>query len=234
MCSTVHLSVHVSSFILLKIILIPRREAHSSVHLNPTTVFIFNSSKYHQAKSTSKSLWSNLKSSDLPPSNPKIGAHQQSMATRKFSDEPDKMFVHETKCSDVTETVSVKIKDFTQKISDLDNKQKPIVSPKLTIAGKMLSICVIPELESSLEFISVNLRNCSKETIKVTANFKASCGVNLTFVNQEIKVGMEQGFRKFLSDAAFVKWAGENEDIFSLEVKITLHTQSAGKWTTER
>ena len=156
------------------------------------------------------------------------------MATRKFSDEPDKMFVHESQYSDVTETVSIKIKDFTQKISDLDNKQKPIVSPKLTIAGKMLSICVIPELESSLEFISVNLRNRSKETIKVSANFKASCGENRTMKSQEIPACQWAGFKKFLSHAAFVKWARENEDIFSLEVKITLHTRSAGQWTTER
>ena len=52
--------------------------------------------------------------------------------------------------------------------------------------------------------------------------------------NKEILADMMSGFSRFLSHADFVKWAGENEDIFSLEVKITLHTQSAGQWTTER
>ena len=82
--------------------------------------------------------------------------------------------------------------------------------------------------------ISVYLENSNKEIINVTFNFKASCGENRTMKNQEIPAGKMSGYSQFLSHAAFVKWAGENEDIFSLEVKVTLHTQTAGQWTTER
>ena len=53
------------------------------------------------------------------------------MATKKFSDEPDKMFVRESQYSDITESVSVKIKDFTKEINDLDLDNKKPINSKL-------------------------------------------------------------------------------------------------------
>ena len=82
------------------------------------------------------------------------------MARRKLSDEPDRMFVHETKWSEVTETICVKIKNFTEKIDDLDNKKKPIESPKFTLAGNELFVSVHPEdiRENSGEFIRKKIK----------------------------------------------------------------------------
>ena len=67
------------------------------------------------------------------------------MAKRKLSDEPDISFVHEAPCSEETKTISIEIKDFTEKIDDVDNKMKPIESPSFTVAGKKLQIDVFPE-----------------------------------------------------------------------------------------
>ena len=161
------------------------------------------------------------------------------MAERKLSDEPDRMFVHETSWSEVTETICVKIKDFTEKIEDLENKKKPIKSPRFVLAGKSLSVgvYVYPEdfHENSEKFISVYLNNYSKENITATLNFKSSIGAgeNRT-IKKRISAGHMRGHRHFLSHSDYKKWALENEDIFSLEVKVTLHVKNPGTWTTER
>ena len=64
---------------------------------------------------------------------------------RKFSDEPGMKFVHETKWSEETDTISVEIKNFTEKIDDLDSKNEPIDSPKFTLAGKELRVAIYPK-----------------------------------------------------------------------------------------
>ena len=158
------------------------------------------------------------------------------MAERKLSDEPDRMFVHETQLSEVTETICVKIKDFTEKIDDLDNKKKPIISPKFLLAGKELIVSVYPEddRENSEEFIAVYLTNPSKESITATFSFKSSAGGNHSAKKDRISAGGGRGFKKFLSHDAYKKWARENEDIFSLEVKVTLFVKNDSTWTTER
>ena len=158
------------------------------------------------------------------------------MAKRKLSDEPDRMFVHENKFSEVTETICVKINNFTEKIDDLDNKKKSIDSPKFILAGKELYVSVHPEDfgENSGEFIGVYLTNCSKESFTVTANFKSSCGGKYSMNDRLFQAGQGRGPVKFLSHDVYKKWARENEDIFSLEVEVTLHMKSPGTWTTER
>ena len=159
------------------------------------------------------------------------------MAKRKLSDEPDILFVHEAPGSDVTKTISVKIKDFTKKMDDLENNKKPIDSPKFTMASKELYIKVCPGgypgPHNSGKFISVYLSHQCKESISVTANLKAA-GVNGNCKNQEINVGQMAGFHEFVSHVDFRKWAKENEDVFSLEATVTLHIQGASHWTTER
>ena len=157
------------------------------------------------------------------------------MAKRKLSDEPDRKFVHETRWSEVTETICVEIKNFTEKIDDLDNKNKKIDSPKFMLAGKELCVYVYPEdNQDSGEFISVYLNNHSKETITANLNFKSSSGGNFSMENCLFKADEGWGKAKFLSHDVYKKWAQENEDIFSLEVKVTLHVKSPSTWTTER
>lgn len=158
------------------------------------------------------------------------------MAKRKLSDEPDRMFVHETESSEVTETICVKIKNFTEKIDDLDIKKKSIKSPKFTLAGKGLFVCVDPEdwHEDSAEYIGVYLYNNTKESITASANFQSSSGGKFSMQKRLIQAGQGRGPKNFLSHDVFKKWARENEDIFNLEVKVTLHVKSPGIWTTER
>ena len=158
------------------------------------------------------------------------------MAKRKLSDEPDRMFVHETSWSEVTETICVKIKDFSEKIDDLENKKKPIKSPRFVLAGKSLSVGVYPEdfHENSEEYTTVYLYNHSKENITAILNLKSSTGENQTSEKEIIPAGHGLGLVKFLSHSDYKKWAQENEDIFSLEVKVTLHVKNPGTWTTER
>ena len=81
------------------------------------------------------------------------------MAKRMLSDEPDREFVLKTQWSEVTETICVKIQDFTEKIDDLENKKEPIDSPKFTLAGKELFVSICPEdpRENAGEFITVSL-----------------------------------------------------------------------------
>ena len=123
------------------------------------------------------------------------------MAKRKLSDEPDKLFIHKTQRSEVTETICVKIQDFTEKMDDLDNKKKPIVSPKFTLAGKELSVGVFPNdlCEDSEEFISVVLYNMSKESITASINFKSCGGGNFSIKKDLIPAGLGGGKAKFLS-----------------------------------
>ena len=64
---------------------------------------------------------------------------------KKLSDEPDRKFVHKIHLSDVTETICVEIKNFTEKIDDLDSKNEPIDSPKFTLAGKELRVAIYPK-----------------------------------------------------------------------------------------
>ena len=160
------------------------------------------------------------------------------MDKRKLSDEPDRKFVHETSWSEVTETICVKIKDFSEKIDDLENKKKTIKSPRFVLAGKSLSVGVYPEdfHENSEKFISVYLNNYSKENITATLNFKSSTGAgeNRTIKKRMISAGEGRGHRHFLSHSDYKKWARENPDIFSLEVKVTLFVKNDSTWTTER
>ena len=158
------------------------------------------------------------------------------MAKRKLSDEPNRKFVHKTEWSEVTETICVEIQNFTEKIDNLDNKKKLINSPKFTLAGNELSVCVYPEdnRENSGEFIGVYLNNDTKESITVTATFESSDGEKFFMKRRLIKAGGGRGRGKFLSHDVYKKWARDNEDIFSLEVKVTLHVKSPGTWTTER
>ena len=123
-----------------------------------------------------------------------------------------------------------------------ENNKKPIVSPMFTMAGKKLAIKVFPGgypfPDNYEEFISVFLSNRSKESITVTANFKAD-GKNRTNKNTEFNVGrrgecQSNGFNNFLSHGEFRKWAKENKDVFSLEMTMTLHIKGANDWTTER
>ena len=155
---------------------------------------------------------------------------------KKLSDEPDLMFVQQTQWSEVTRTICVKIQDFTEKIDDLDNKKKPIDSPKFTLAGKELSVCIYPEdlPENAGEFIAVTLNNYSKESVIATINFKSSSGGKYSTKKKLIKADRGWGKAKFLSHEDFKKWARENEDIFSLEAEVTLHVKGAPTWTTER
>ena len=157
------------------------------------------------------------------------------MATRKFSDEPDRTFVQKTQWSEVTETICVKIQDFTEKIDDLENKKKPIVSPKFKLAGHELCVGIYPEdwLENAGEFISVSLGNFSKKSITATVHWKSSSGGNRS-IKKLIPPSKEFGLHQFLSHEDFRKWAGENEDLFSLEVTVTLLVKGAAPWTTER
>ena len=161
------------------------------------------------------------------------------MAKRKLSDEPDRMFVHKTQRSEVTETIHLKIQDFTEKIDDLVNKKKKIESPMFTMAGKELCVKVFPEdwNENTGKFISVFLTNLTKEDITATVNFKSSSApgnLSMSLKNDVIKAGLGRGFGRFLSHETFKKWARENEDIFSLEVEVTLHVKGAPTWVTER
>ena len=158
------------------------------------------------------------------------------MAKRKLSDEPDIMFVNEAPGSEVTKTVSVKIKDFSKKFNVLLNKSS-IRSPIFTVAGKDLRISILTRglREDRLgKFIIVYLWNLSNERINITANFKSSFGGDQTMKNTEIPVGECMGYQRILSHDAFVNWARQNEDVFSLEAKITLHIESDSCWTTER
>ena len=86
------------------------------------------------------------------------------------------------------------------------------------------------------EFIAVFLKNVSKEKIKVTAIFKHSCGVTSTLKTKDIDIpaGKKSGYLKFLSHDSFKAWARDNEDIFCLDVTVTLHIKGAGNWTTKR
>jgi len=158
------------------------------------------------------------------------------MAKRMLSDEPDRTFVQKTQWSEVTETICVKIQDFTEKIDDLENKKEPIDSPKFTIAGKELSVGIYPEdwRENAGEFISVSLSNDSKESITATVNCKSSSGGNRSVEKKLIGAGNEMGFSQFLSHEDFKKWAWDNEDIFSLQVEVTLHVKGPATWTIGR
>ena len=158
------------------------------------------------------------------------------MAKRKLSDEPDRKFVHKTQWSEVSETICVEIEDFTEKIDDLVNKKKSIKSPKFTLAGKKLYVGVKPQDsgENSEEFIGVYLYNKTKESITATYHFKSSSGGNFSREKSIIKAGNRKGPGRFLSHANYKKWARQNQDIFSLEVKVTLHVKSPSTWTTER
>jgi len=158
------------------------------------------------------------------------------MAKRKLTNEPDRKFVQENQWSEVTETICVEIKNFTEKIDDLDKKKKPIDSPKFKLAGKELYVCVYPEdyREDSLQFIAVYLTNYSKESIIASASFKSSSGGNFSFPKKLVNAKSGLGSFNFLSHAVYKKWARENQDIFSLEVTVTLHVKSPSTWTTER
>ena len=156
-------------------------------------------------------------------------------AKRKLSDEPGRKFVHKTQWSEVSDTICVEIQDFTGKIDDLDNKQKPIFSPNFTLGGKELCVGVMTDPnDPDPEFIGVYLMNFSKEDITASAKFKSSSGGKSSIKNQVIKAGSGRGSPKFLSHAAFKKWAKEYEDIFILEVEVTLHVKGPATWTTER
>ena len=158
------------------------------------------------------------------------------MAKRKLSDEPDMKFVHESDLSEVTKTICVEIKNFTAKIDDLENKKKSIDSPRFTMDGKELYVRVYPEDddENAGESICVYLFNNSKESESFTVSFKSSSGGNYTFDKEPLPAGEGRGFMDFLSHSDYKKWARENEDIFSLEVKVTLHVKNPSTWTTER
>ena len=143
--------------------------------------------------------------------------------------------IYEAPGSEVTKTISVQIKDFTKKINDLENKNKPIESPVFKVAGKELSIRVYPGgIPEGSGGVSVYLSNRSKESIKVAVNFKASCCGSKSYKDREIPVGQMWGFGNFISFGAFEEWAAENDDLFILEVRVTLHIQGASHWTTER
>ena len=158
------------------------------------------------------------------------------MAKRKLSDEPDRKFVQQAQWSDVTETICVEIKDFTEKIDDLANKKKRIDSPKFTLAGKELFVGIYPEdpRDNAGEFIVVGLKNCSKENVTATVHCKSSSGGNSSFKKKLIPAGQLMTDYQFLSHEDFKKWAQENEDIFSLETTVTLRVKGPAIWTTER
>ena len=158
------------------------------------------------------------------------------MAKRKLSDEADLKFVHEAKWSEETKTIGVEIKDFLVKIDDLENKKKPIHSPSFKLADKELGVYVYPQdrRENSGEFISVYLANKSKERVTVTVTFKSSSGGKYSRKKCLIEAGLGLGLGNFLSHDDFKKWARENDDIFRLEVEVTLHVEGPGTWTTER
>ena len=156
------------------------------------------------------------------------------MAKRKLSDETDLKFVHETKWSEETKTIGVEIKDFLVKIDDLENKKKPIKSPSFKLAGKELYVSIYPQEKNSREFISVVLHNKSKESVTVTVTFKSSSGGKYSRKKCLIEAGLGLGLGNFLSHDDFKKWARENDDIFRLEVEVTLHVEGPGTWTTER
>ena len=152
------------------------------------------------------------------------------MAKRKLSDEADLKFVHEAKWSEETKTIGVEIKDFLVKIDDLENKKKPIKSPSFKLAGKELSVNIWPDDG----LISVYLHNKSKESVTVTVTFKSSSGGKYSRKKCLIEAGLGLGLGNFLSHDDFKKWARENDDIFRLEVEVTLHVEGPGTWTTER
>ena len=159
------------------------------------------------------------------------------MAKRRLSDEADLKFVHEAKWSEETKTIGVEIKDFLVKIDDLENKKKPIHSPSFKLADKELGVYVYPGVyrrENSGEFISVYLANKSKESVTVTVTFKSSSGGKYSRKKCLIEAGLGLGLGNFLSHDDFKKWARENDDIFRLEVEVTLHVEGPGTWTTER
>ena len=159
------------------------------------------------------------------------------MAKRKLSDEPDRKFVHETQWTEVTETICVEIKNFTEKIDDLENKKKPIESPKFTVDGKELCVGVFPKdfRENSGEFIGVYLCPNSSFSATVIVSFKSSAGGKFSVKKKySIKAGLLLGVSKFLSHTDYKKWARENEDIFSLEVEVTVKVKNPSTWTTER
>ena len=114
----------------------------------------------------------------------------------------------------------------------MDNKKKQINSPKFTLAGKELYVRVYPYPKG--EFIGAFLFNNSKESITATVNFKSSSGGKFFKKKQSVLANGGWGIRKFLSHDVYKKWARENEDIFSLDVRVTLHVKSPGTWTTER
>ena len=136
-----------------------KRSQNHSIKEAPAST-THNSSKYQHHETNNQSSQSSVHPSLYKLILVKVSSHSQllnpNMARRKLSDEPDRMFVHETKWSEVTETICVKIKNFTEKIDDLDNKKKPIESPKFTLAGNELFVSVHPEdfRENSGEFIA--------------------------------------------------------------------------------
>ena len=159
------------------------------------------------------------------------------MAKRMLSDEPDMKFVQKTQWSEVTKTIFVEIQDFTEKIDDLENKKKPIDSPRFELAGHELCVTIYPQVppDNFGEFIFVSLFNCSQESVTATASFKSpSGGGNRSYKKKFIKAGTSVGIPQFLSHEDYKKWAGENKDLFSLQVEVTLHVKGAATWTTER
>jgi len=147
------------------------------------------------------------------------------MAKRKLSDEPDRVFVYKPQCSTETEIVNIQIHDLL-----LLTKQ--IQSPKFKCGGANLSIGVYPDLFSS---IFVDLINHSEEEITASASLKVEAPEMKSEMKKirikSYKCGIYLGQEYIKS---YETWARENQDLFNLEVKVTVYVHGESDWTMMR
>jgi len=145
------------------------------------------------------------------------------MANRKLEKrDVDELFVLQNKWKVDTKTVGIEIHDMLEKIEDEDNKKKPIFSPTFQLGGIPFNLIVTPEKIPG--FISFVMSNESNED-QITSFQIKGVGLSFNTNTMTMKRCLGRGWDKFRSHEEYKKWVKKNQDVFKVEVTVSLHTK---------
>ena len=103
---------------------------------------------------------------------------------------------------------------------------KPIFSPEFKLGDAQLQIWVVPHFSNS-PYIWVGLLNFSEKDVTVSCTLKFLSPILSPITKDKDVIQPERGIDVGrMSHDAYRTWARDHEDVFNLEVKMTLHVKS--------
>ena len=141
----------------------------------------------------------------------------------------DEIFLFKSRMISESTKKTIEIPDFIKKIEEQGNNKLAIVSPMFKMAGVEFSIAVNPDnsVHNEPGFVGVYLQNHSTEVQMCSVTAKGP-GVEGSWEMEKGPARKGWGWPKFLSHEEYRKWAKAHEDVFNVELVVTLHRKAEG------